>query len=301
MNINEYKGGALPSPPDERDFRVSSCMDMPSGSVEEAIPATFECWVPSKFYNQERTSSCTAFAMALIFSCIWHKITGEERDFSTGYIYTNTLETDWKWEGAFMRDVVKTVHKHGDILSVIGDNNDEKPDSIKWFEEHYPTFKEYSKMLVKSYVRLETKQEAMAFMYKYKIPLFVNLKMGDITPFTSDKEGLHAVAAYKYGRVSGFSCRNSWGKDNIPYITNKRFETFGEVWGIVPKEKVMFTDVDKERWSAKAIEEAAVDGIIEGFPDNSFKPEEGATREQIAAMWERMKRYMDENYVRVKE
>lgn len=304
MNVKDYIPGALPSPSDERDYKISRCMDIPTCGVEEVIPATFECWIPSKRYNQGSTGSCTAFAMATIFSCIWHKLTGEERDFSTGYIYTNTLETDFKYRGAYMRDVVKTVHKHGDILSVIGDNNDEKPESIKWFEENYPKFKEYSKMLVDSYVRLETKQEAMAFMYKYKIPLFVSLKMGNITPFTSNKNGLHAVAAYKYGRMSGFDCKNSWGNE-IPFITKKDFDIFEEVWGIVPKENITFTDVITEgedaRWSADDIMEAATDGIVEGFPDNMFRPGEPVTREQIAVIWGRMKRYMDEHYTRTDE
>ena len=65
---------------------------------------------------------------------------------------------------------------------------------------------------------------------------------------------------------------------------------------MIPMLEKNFTDVNNDRWSAKAIQAAANDGIIQGFPDNSFKPEEAMTREQAAALWERMKRYFEENY-----
>ena len=65
---------------------------------------------------------------------------------------------------------------------------------------------------------------------------------------------------------------------------------------MVPNENISFTDVEKDRWSYDAINEAAADGIVEGFPDNTFCPDRALTREQIAVIWERMKRYMDENY-----
>lgn len=296
----QFYGGVLPSPPDERDHRIAHCMDIPVGGADTVIPRNFECWIPDRFYNQGQTASCTAFAMATIFSCIWHKLTGMDRDFSTGFIYGNNLGDFYNTPGACMRDIAKTVTKHGDIFASLADDNSEKPEAFTWFESVYPTFKHYSKMLVKEYVRIWDFADARAFMYKYQIPLFASMRIGNITPLSSDPDGLHAVVAYKYTFNFGLDCKNSWGQYNTPWITNKRFDKFEEVWGIVPNEEIKFTDVEETRWSAKAITEAATDGIIEGFPDNSFKPEEGATREQIAVIWERMKRYMDENYTKIK-
>ena len=292
----KYGSGALLSPPDKRDYRISRCMDIPAGGADGVIPRNFECWIPKEIHDQGETASCTAFAMSTIFSCIWHKLTGEDRNFSTGYIYGNNLGDCYQGTGAYMRDVAKTVTKHGDILSALADSNDEKPEAFRWFEKIYPKFKAYSKLLVKEYVRISDASEARAFMYKYKIPLFCSLRLGDISPLSSNPDGLHAVAMYKYSFNFGFACRNSWGKNNIPNLDYRNFKIFKEVWGMVPNENISFTDVEKDRWSYDAINEAAADGIVEGFPDNTFCPDRALTREQIAVIWERMKRYMDENY-----
>ena len=45
-----------------------------------------------------------------------------------------------------------------------------------------------------------------------------------------------------------------------------------------------FTDVPDEYWSAKAIAWAASNGVVNGFEDGTFRPDENMTREQMAAI-----------------
>ena len=54
--------------------------------------------------------------------------------------------------------------------------------------------------------------------------------------------------------------------------------------------KKEFTDVSKEAWYAEVVEEAAFDGIINGYPDGTFKPEKAVTRAELAAIYSRMKK-----------
>lgn len=293
---NQFFSGVLPSPLDKRDYKISRCMDMPVGGADTVVPRNFECWIPDRYYNQGQTASCTAFAMATIFSCIWHKLTGEDRDFSTGFIYGNNLGDHYNGYGACMRDVAKTVTKYGDILASVGNDNSEKPEAFEWFEKTYPKFKDYSKLLVKEYVRIWDFADARAFMYKYQIPLFVSMKMRNITPFASDPDGLHAVVAYKYTFNFGLDCKNSWGEYNCPKITNKRFDKFEEVWGIVPNEKITFSDVTNDMWCADAINKQAQKGVLQGFPDGTFKPDEPITRGQMAVLLERLDRANEEKF-----
>ena len=49
----------------------------------------------------------------------------------------------------------------------------------------------------------------------------------------------------------------------------------------------MFTDVSDSRWSAAYIKWMVDMDVITGFPDGTFKPEQGLTREQAAAMLRR--------------
>lgn len=53
--------------------------------------------------------------------------------------------------------------------------------------------------------------------------------------------------------------------------------------------KMKFKDVRPERWSAKSIERVTALGLMGGYPDGSFKPEQPLSREQLASV---MDRYM---------
>lgn len=50
----------------------------------------------------------------------------------------------------------------------------------------------------------------------------------------------------------------------------------------------MFKDVSPERWSAKDIKRVANAGLIAGYPDATFRPEQGITREEVAAIISRL-------------
>ena len=49
-------------------------------------------------------------------------------------------------------------------------------------------------------------------------------------------------------------------------------------------EEVLFTDVGQERWSLKEIASLNNGGIVEGYPDGSFRPGKNITRAEIATM-----------------
>lgn len=45
-----------------------------------------------------------------------------------------------------------------------------------------------------------------------------------------------------------------------------------------------FKDVDKNRWSAKNIDLVSDLGLMNGYPDGTFKPAQPVTREEIATV-----------------
>ena len=291
MNKNGMNG-AFPSPEDRRDFRISRCMDMPTGGA--VLPRSYRVsWLP-EIKDQQQTNSCTAFALSYIFECIWHRITKNYFQFSTGYLYGNRRETWYKETGEIMRDAIKGAHKHGDVFSAVWDNNLEVPDAINAFESAYNFASGNSKKLIKGYVRIYDIDEAKAFLYKYDIPLFINTTMRNVNPLIKS-DGYHAMICTEYTWDKFFICQNSWGDKDCPH-PKMRFDDLVEIWGIIPMEEIKFTDVNEERWSAGAIQTAANDGIVAGYPDGSFAPEKSLTREEMAVIWERMKAYIAEHY-----
>ena len=53
---------------------------------------------------------------------------------------------------------------------------------------------------------------------------------------------------------------------------------------VTSAEEAGFTDVDENDWFATAVNWAAREGIVAGFEDESFRPNEAITREQLAAI-----------------
>ena len=53
---------------------------------------------------------------------------------------------------------------------------------------------------------------------------------------------------------------------------------------VQPEEKELYTDVPKEHWSYEAVSYMTKAGIINGFGDSSFRPEQLVTREEFAKM-----------------
>ena len=290
MTREKYKG-IIPSPPDERDWHIDRCMDMPAGSA--SFPKTYSVpWLP-KHKDQQQTNSCTAFALALIFVCIYKRLYGDITNFSTGYLYGNRMESEYKDEGEIVRDAVKGACVHGDVKTCVWDNNYEVPKAIEAFESAFPKLAQFAHKLVKGYVRIRTEEEAKAHLQKYGIPLFASAQIRYVNPLSKSKD-YHAIAISGWIRTGEFKCRNSWGIDcPNPEI---EFENFNEIWGVIPMEEIKFTDVAEDRWSAEAINEAVKDGIVAGFPDGTFAPDQPLTREQIAVIWSRIKRYCAENF-----
>ncbi|MFW5856115.1 MAG: S-layer homology domain-containing protein, partial [Bacillota bacterium] len=62
-----------------------------------------------------------------------------------------------------------------------------------------------------------------------------------------------------------------------------------------------FPDVSSDHWANDAINELVAAGIVEGFPDGSFKPDEEFTREQMAVVVSRLLATINEDVDSINE
>ena len=53
---------------------------------------------------------------------------------------------------------------------------------------------------------------------------------------------------------------------------------------VIPANAFDFPDVAKDHWAAKQIEELSDQGVIVGYPDGTFKPDDNVTRAEFASM-----------------
>lgn len=96
--------------------------------------------------------------------------------------------------------------------------------------------------------------------------------------FTGDKNG--NLTMHKW--FAATACPGAYLESKFPYIAN-------EVNKRLEKENVnmRFKDVPETHWAYNAIEELSEMGIINGYEDGTFKPDEAVTRAELATMLDR--------------
>jgi hypothetical protein len=96
--------------------------------------------------------------------------------------------------------------------------------------------------------------------------------------FTGDKNG--NLTMHKW--FAATACPGAYLESKFPYIAN-------EVNKRLEKENVnmKFKDVPETHWAYEAIEELSEMGIINGYEDGTFKPDEAVTRAELATMLDR--------------
>lgn len=99
--------------------------------------------------------------------------------------------------------------------------------------------------------------------------------------FTGDANG--NLTMHKYFQAT--LCPGAYLESKFPYIANevnKRLEQ-------EENDMAKFKDVPETHWAYKAIEALAEQGILNGYEDGTFKPEQPVTRAEIAAIISRIK------------
>ena len=299
---------ALISPPDERDYPVSRVADI---SAETSIPADFTVWQPP-VANQGSTGNCVAQSLANIMECIAHRYGEDHRDYSVGFIYgapENSADN-----GMYPREACDIILKRGDLLQSEFETTLENPSCKRlWEAKVTPKLQELAETRkVLAYIRLNTKAEMQAFMLKYNLPVMI---IAPTSAYNRSSGGRHAVVCYGWISEETFKADpkkyNDWTESDVGYedilFTNSwgtswhggdgrgacKFEDLEEVWGIVPMDKIKLTDIEN-CWAKEDIEYLVELGIIKGYEDNTFRPDNSITRAEMAAMLARALRSLEE-------
>lgn len=111
------------------------------------------------------------------------------------------------------------------------------------------------------------------------IKLDTELNFKDINNHWAKNEILDFI---KKGYINGYN-DNTFRPDNS--VTRAEFvKMVNKVFGFKDTSDVRFSDVNKNHWAYNEISVAINAGYIDGYPDNTFKPDEFITREAAAKM-----------------
>lgn len=221
--------GAMPPKRDIRDYVYS-----PAGGTQ--VPESFSLG-PVTIKNQGQVNSCVAHTAAEILEYLNKQL------MSVGFIYGTRYE--YKGQGMYLRDALKTMQKIGDSNYIDFPYNLEVPKIIDKVESTEFDYEQMKNFIIDSYYQIDPKDVNLIkqALFSNDCPLMASVYWQD--GFQVDKEGIiynsgkkdggyHCIMIYGWNE-KGFLIQNSWGEhwgDNgcaiLPYNI-----PLAECWGII--------------------------------------------------------------------
>ena len=207
-----YTKGAMPPKTDLRDYKY---IPVAMAAEEAVIPPAFELEV-GEVKNQGAIGSCVAHVAAEIEEYFNKKETHMTIPLSPGYVYGRRYE--YKGEGMYLRDALKTLRNYGVCYNDEFPYNEEVPlildkfNAVKeWKTDKYHQISSYFSIDVNDADAI--KQALLNFgpvMGSVKWYSDIKVKDGIIESRQDFSFGYHCIMIYGYNE-QGWLIQNSWG------------------------------------------------------------------------------------------
>lgn len=290
MNVIDKNFGARN---EEQPLRMYD-FELVCGASDEEFPEEFEIERKANIKDQGNIGACVACTLAEVGQYLY------EREMSEAWAYGSFRSDSDKQPGLFTTralDLWKTI---GQVpLSDFG-VLEEMPE-IRKLTNKFPQLLEIAK--------------------KYRIGGYASLNYANAEKkdraikqaLMKDGIGLVAVSSDYFGEshcimITGwndknktYKIQNSWGadwqKNGFGEIPKKAINYVYAVF--VEEFKLPFEDVPSDKWSYKPIKNMYLSGLINGVSETLFEPERPITREEVAAIFDRLCKKIDEKFENV--
>ena len=238
-NMNQNMTGALFSPVDVRDYRLS----MVANASE--LPEEFELTMP-KVKNQGNKNSCVAHSIATTVEYFNIIQNNNHNKMSTNYIYGNRTNMNYDGMGMYTRKAVSNTCKYGDVYESDFPGNTEVPEVIEEFEDKkYSLYDKGVPHRFSSYYSVKSMNEIKTALMTngpviFAMPWYddIQVKNGIIQTEQKGDPGGHCMVIYGWNK-DGWLIQNSWGsmwgdrgRAVLPYDIKIR-EAYGIVDNII--------------------------------------------------------------------
>lgn len=248
-------GGAFPSKPDRRDFKVQELI-----SCARLLPDEYKTKIPTEVWNQGESNTCVACSLTLLRYIFEYNQSKNRKRFSPKYLYGNRLPTDHQGEGMYPRQALDTLLDFGVPHAKELPGFDDYPNCAKAYKRNKEALDKLAHPFrISSYYRVNTQLQAKNAIMKLggvsaMFPVFNCLykpeKSGYVkyTPSFYKPDGYHQMTLIGWTKDNHWIVQNSWGKewgkDGIGYIPYSYPIT--EMWAIVDEiTEIMFEEEKK--------------------------------------------------------
>lgn len=268
------------------------------------LPSTFRLW-DSPIKNQQTKSTCVAHALASAIEIMQHYDSGGRDQISTSWFYGYREPDDFQEDGMYISEALEMARKIGGVPKSLMPDNLNYKESLSIISDMKNKCLEVAKYYkIKNYAYLKSKYEIMSVIYTNKAPVimgiqtyesFVNVNSTGVVPepsFNENTYGGHAVLCIGWTTINDEfylviknSWGESWGDNGYAYMRLNGYIPTYEIYALFDEidHPLSLSDVDNH-WSKDDIELAIRCGILNGYPDGTFKPDNTVTRGELASV-----------------
>ena len=272
------------------------------GLLEE-LPPTFRLW-DSPVKNQLTKSTCVAHALASAMEILQHYDTGSREAISTSWFYGYREADDYQQEGMYISEALEMARKIGGVPKLL------MPDNLSYTESRKiiqmmadDCLSVASNCRIKNYATIE-KSNILCGIYENNSPVIIGMDVYDsflnvdstgilsVPKKTEKNYGGHAVLCTGWTTINDdvyLVIKNSWGEhwgdngyaymkltDNMPIY--EMYIIYDET-----NHPLKLTDISGH-WCEEYAKLAVRCGILNGYEDGTFKPNNTVTRGELAAV-----------------
>ena len=302
IDYTTYGLGCIKDKYDPRDY----ILEVPAGA-NSGYPLGFKLEsMPIK--NQNSINSCVAHACATIKEIQEFYDTGKKLQFSTGWIYGYRLDNHYQGQGMYPKEAMSMLCNYGDVLYNSFPENFEY-DQLKSLISNRKNdcLNEAKQYKLKSYARCLGLPGVKYSIYCNHSPVMIiidvysNFYNVNYSGVVSDKSGnycgSHAMVIVGWtliGNKEYYIVQNSWGSewgDNGYCYIEPNNSIITDLYTSVDETNISktFSDVSNgKHWAEKYIDKCVKAGLINGYTDGTFKPNNTITRAEICTMFAKM-------------
>jgi len=267
---------------------------------EKELPKIFKIYNIPYVENQKSTGMCVAFAFSKVLE-YFQDAEGDYVDLSPSSIYA----LGGSGEGMQPRRALQIIKSVGCMekkdFFELGTKEEVKNSFNEKLKqpEFYNNFIKGKQYRIESYARLNGEDEIKrALLENRPVPIGVNCTTefmqckGEVIEYNKDSKhyGGHMIFIIGWDEY-GWILQNSWGNDwgsngfgnlsyNYPIL---------EAWGVFDYKPEVIYPIDiKEHWAENNIKWAIDNKIMNGYADNTFRPDNTVTRAELITVLKRI-------------
>ncbi len=300
----KYGLGCMPYEEDDRDYKFNDLIN-----CNAVYPEKYISPLPYYRLNQGYTNMCTAFAASMARYMYELNDSKNTELLSYSYIYANRSQGDYKGEGLVIRQALNNLVKNGVCyLNSFNDMGDYQSVYRKYTTRRFILDDEAHPYRISSYYSLnndnEIKQAVVTSgcaVVSYNVyDNWYNTKSDGKIGYNSGKfYGAHCVLIVGWDNNEWIilnSWGNIWGDNGLGYIPMSVIKN--EAWCMIDNIQEIFFNSLKDiqgHWAYSSIMKAVRKGVVKGYEDLTFKPDNALTRAEACVIIAKINGYNGED------